>query len=102
VTGTAERSGREVAVSALTGAGTDRLLSRVDDLLAHGRQAIAVEVPLSDGETLAWLYRRGEVLDRRDRETTAVVSVLLDPADLSRLGKKPGVRIRHRYEAAAE
>ena len=97
-----ERADRTVALSAVSGEGVAELLALVDSELSHHRSAIAVEVPLSDGETLAWLYRRGEVIDRRDSDHAAVVSVLLDAADLSRLSKKSGVRIRHRFEAAAE
>ncbi len=102
VAATADRSERTVAVSALSGDGTERLMAMVDRELAQDRRAITVEVPLSDGETLAWLYRRGEVIDRRETDTAALVSVLLDPADLSRLAKKTGIRVRHRVDAAAE
>ncbi|MBM3515520.1 MAG: GTPase HflX [Alphaproteobacteria bacterium] len=102
VLNSADRVDGQVAISALNGQGADRLLGMVDRRLARERQAIAVEVPVSDGETLAWLYRRGEVLDRRDTASAAIVSVLLDPADLSRIAKKTGIRIRHRVEAAAE
>ena len=29
-------------------------------------QPLRIDIPLSDGKTLAWIYARGEVLGRRD------------------------------------
>jgi len=46
---------------------------------------VRLEVPLSDGKTLAWIYARGEVLGRRDDEEAAHLSVRLSEADLGRL-----------------
>lgn len=55
-----------VAVSALTGAGTDLLLARVEELLTAGRPVHPVSLSLADGAGLAWLYNNTEVLERRD------------------------------------
>ena len=84
----ASRSEKQVALSAVTGAGTVDLLNRIDEELARQRKALDVTVPLEDGETIAWLYRRGEVLGRSDGETEAHFSVLLDAADTARLEKR--------------
>jgi hypothetical protein len=46
---------------------------------------VRVDVPLSDGKTLAWIYARGEVLGRRDDGEAAHLSVRLSDADLGRL-----------------
>jgi GTP-binding protein HflX len=45
-------------------------------------------VPLSDGAGLAWLYERGQVLEREDDERAAHVLVRLDPADLARFRRR--------------
>ena len=45
----------------------------------------ARDVPLSDGQTLAWIYAHGEVLGRRDDGEAAHLSVRLSDADLGRL-----------------
>jgi len=79
---------RAVALSAITGEGTDDLLALLDTDLGSRRQALSVDIPLEDGETLAWLYRRGEVLSREDDEQEAHVKVLLDEADTARLQKR--------------
>jgi GTP-binding protein HflX len=82
------RTPNQVAMSALSGAGTDALLAKVERALAHKRQPFVIILPLEDGETIAWLYRRGEVLSRTDTEIEARFEVLLDDADLARLKKR--------------
>ncbi|MFO1080808.1 MAG: GTPase HflX [Reyranellaceae bacterium] len=71
---------RQFAVSAITGEGVDRLLEAIGDWLSRASETREVSVPLSDGATIAWLYRHGEVLSRRDDEESARLTVALDPA----------------------
>ncbi|ABC22485.1 GTPase HflX [Rhodospirillum rubrum] len=82
-----DTAGRDtlVPVSAVTGAGTDALLARIDARLAESRIVLGLSIPLSDGATLAWVYRKGEVLERHDDEEQAHLTVRLDPADIGRL-----------------
>jgi GTP-binding protein HflX len=74
----AERA-RQYPVSAMTGEGVDRLLEAIGDFLGRG-EAREVEVPLSDGATIAWLYRHGEVRNRHDDGEIARLTVALDAA----------------------
>ena len=76
---------RFVMASALTGEGCGKLMDAIDARLAAQRTIIELDVDFSDGKTLAWLYRRGQVLNRVDRENSAHLTVALDPADLARL-----------------
>ncbi len=78
-------SGRSVLLSAVTGEDCDRLLTEIQNRLATQRVIAEVSVPLSDGARIAWLYRRGEVLHRRDDEQDAHMRVRLVPADAARL-----------------
>jgi len=73
-----------VAISALTGEGCVRLLSRFDEILASDREAVEFDVPLSDGAAIAWLYSHGEVLRRSDSEDNAHFAVRLSEADIGR------------------
>ena len=75
----AERA-RQYPVSALTGEGVDHLLEAIGAFLGHAGEAREVSVPLSDGATIAWLYRHGEVRSRRDEGETAWLTVALDEA----------------------
>ncbi len=93
----ASRTEDQVALSAVTGEGMEEFLDLVDEELARQRKALDVTVPLEDGETIAWLYRRGEVLSRKDGETEAHFSVLLDAADTARLEKR-GLVLRRAAE----
>ncbi|MFI5022354.1 MAG: GTPase HflX [Alphaproteobacteria bacterium] len=77
-----------IPLSALTGEGCAELLVALDGRLSEGRGIVAIDVPLADGATLAWLYRRGEVLSRTDDEAHAHVRVRLEPADQARLAHR--------------
>jgi len=81
----AQRNTQTVALSAATGEGCDGLLRLVDGRLEADARAVRLDVPLSDGDTLAWIYRHGEVLGRRDDAEAAHLSVRLSEADLGRL-----------------
>jgi GTP-binding protein HflX len=74
-----------VALSAATGEGCDTLLRLIDRRLEDGARPVRLDVPLSDGKTLAWIYAHGEVLGRRDDGEAAHLSVRLSDADLGRL-----------------
>lgn len=71
---------RQYPVSAITGEGVDQLLEAIGDLVAGASEAREVSVPLSDGATIAWLYRHGEVRSRRDEGERALLTVALDAA----------------------
>ena len=81
----AQRNEEVVALSAATGEGCDGLLSLFARRLESTARAVRIDVPLSDGKTLAWIYARGEVLGRRDDSEAAHLSVRLSEADLGRL-----------------
>ena len=87
------RTGAAAAVSALSGDGCDRLRALLVRRLNANRRQVALSVDLTDGRTLAWLYREGEVLARRDDDSKAHVVVRLDPADVARLGSRTKVEL---------
>jgi len=74
----AERA-RQYPVSAATGEGVVQLMEAIGDFLQTS-EAREVAVPLSDGATIAWLYRHGEVRSRRDDGELALLTVALDAA----------------------
>ena len=84
----AERA-RQYPVSAMTGEGVDRLLEAIGDFLGRG-EAREVEVPLSDGATIAWLYRHGEVRSRHDDGEIARLTVALDAAASAQFERRAG------------
>ncbi len=79
------RNSRSIALSAITGEGCNALLELIDRQLERDTRVVRLDVPLSDGKTLAWIYRRGEVLGRRDDNEAAHLSVRLSAEDIARL-----------------
>ena len=84
VTNQLARDPDRVLLSALDGEGCERLLQRLDALLAAAREVVDVTVSPADCAALAWLYRHGEVLSRQDAEDGTHLTVSLDPADRAR------------------
>jgi GTP-binding protein HflX len=84
----AARNPRSVAISARDGSGMTDLLALIDQRLSETREILVVDVSLSDGAALAWLYRNGEVLAREDDELVAHLQVALDPADAHRFSQQ--------------
>ena len=82
------RDARRVPISALTGDGCGALLELLDSRFAAQRRILDVDVALDDGETLAWLYSHGEVLNRSDDEDGVHLKVGLDPADVARFERR--------------
>jgi GTP-binding protein HflX len=79
------RNSQSVVLSAVTGEGCDALLGLIDRRLETQARMVRLDIPLTDGETLAWLYRRGEVVGRRDDDEAAHLSVRLSEPDIARL-----------------
>jgi GTP-binding protein HflX len=75
---------QSVALSAATGEGCAALLELIDRRLESEARVVRLEIPHTDGKTLAWVYDRGEVLGRRDDNEAAHLSVRLSEADIAR------------------
>ncbi len=87
----ARRPNGQVPVSAVSGEGLDALARVIDGALSKGRVELCVDLDGADGATLAWLYRRGEVLDRMDDEAGVHLRARLDPPDAERLRRRLGL-----------
>jgi len=81
----ASRDWHSVALSAMTGEGCEALLATIDRGLESDIRPVRLDIPLTDGKTLAWIYQHGEVLGRRDDAESAHLSVRLSEADIARL-----------------
>ncbi len=68
----AARRALSVATSAATGEGLDQLLTVIEAGVAAGADLYEVRIDATAGDDLAWLYRRGEVLERLDDPDGAV------------------------------
>jgi len=80
----ARRNRDVVPISAATGEGCPALVALFDQRFDGNRSLVHLDVPVSDGAALAWLYRHGEVVSRSDDEREAHLAVRISEADLGR------------------
>lgn len=73
-----------LAVSALTGAGLDRLRDAIDARLGETLTSVSYQIPAQDGARLAYLYRHGEIIQRDDLGDLINITVRLSPEDRAR------------------
>lgn len=85
------RNPNQVLVSAVDGEGVPDLLARLDERLSAGLAVLEVSVPLAEGARIAWLYRHGEVMGRKDDEAFAHLRVRLTPKDAARFENPGGI-----------
>lgn len=79
--------------SAITGDGLDLLAASIEARLAREHDVVEIQLEVSDGARLAWLYRNGTVLERRDGDACTRLKVAL-PDDAR-------ARLERRFPAAA-
>jgi GTPase len=89
--GRTDRNPNEILLSAVNGQGCSALLDLVDQRLNANRPVVEISLAFSEGEAIAWLYDRGEVLERRDEEISAYFRVGMDAVDVA--------RFEHRFPA---
>ena len=82
----AESKRREdaVPISALTGEGLDVLRERMAEKLRRGEQVHQVRLPVAQGDRIAWLHARGEVLEQRLDHDEVQLSVRMSPENWAR------------------
>jgi GTPase len=83
-----------VLISAMTGEGTEALLSSIEERVTAGRPTLELDLDPADGAGLGWLHRQTEVLSRtlNDRGRMSV-TVRVDPTRVS--------EVRRRFPSAA-
>jgi GTP-binding protein HflX len=87
----AARDDRLIAISAVEGLGCDKLLTRIEDLLAHNRLVRTYRLAHEQGAAMSWLYKNGEVLARADGEEGSDLTVRLAPVDIERFTRQYGL-----------
>jgi GTPase len=80
----ARRRDGVIALSALKGEGIDQLTEAVSERLQAGSEVHRLRLPLNEGERLAWLHARGEVLDSQVDGDEMQVAVRLSPDNWAR------------------
>ncbi|HEX3943606.1 MAG TPA: GTPase HflX [Rhizomicrobium sp.] len=88
------KRGGALAISALTGDGLPELLARIGEALGAGETVYRLRLDAADGAGLAWAYKHGRVVSRRDRADGLLLTVAVDPADIERFLARFGDAIR--------
>ena len=73
-----------IAVSALRGEGVEQLREAMSAQLQAGSVVHQLRLPLNEGERLAWLHARGEVLDQQVDGDVMQLAVRLSPDNWAR------------------
>ena len=60
------------------------VVALIEQQLESGQEIALLSIALTDGASLAWLYRHGRVVSREDDEEFAHLQVRLHPKDLAR------------------
>jgi GTP-binding protein HflX len=81
IEGEAARRDDVVLVSALSGEGVKKLRETVAARLHRGAQLYSVRLPANNGQRIAWLHARGDVVDQRLADDVVEIEVRLAPAD---------------------
>jgi len=85
----ASRDPLTVAVSALTGQGTDELLALIDRLVVDKGTPLRVTLRPDEGEAMAWLHENGQVRKRASNEDgSTTLDIVLADAEFGRLEKR--------------
>ena len=88
------KRGGALAISALTGDGLPEMLARIGEALGAGETVYRLRLDPADGAGLAWAYKHGRVVSRRDRAEGPSLTVAVDPADIERFLARFGDSIR--------
>lgn len=84
---------RSIFVSAIEPSGLAELRSLLHEELRELRPEVHVTIPAEDGETLASVYREGEVVKREDVDGTIDLLVRLPVPLLGKLQRREGVTV---------
>jgi GTP-binding protein HflX len=87
------RANGPIPISALTGEGVEPLLWRFESALNAANIAFRLELEPSDGEGLAWVYRHGHVLERKDGAKAIRLRLSIDPQQIVRFESRFGGKL---------
>jgi GTP-binding protein HflX len=68
----------------VTGDGLETLRDRMAEKLRRGEEIHEISLAAAQGDKIAWLHARGEVLDQKLREDEVQLSVRLSPENWAR------------------
>lgn len=76
-----------ILISALTGEGSQSLLTAIDQKLGDQNKKLQIEIPASEGKILAWIYQNAQVLKNSTIDENIRLEIKIKEADANRLSK---------------
>lgn len=84
-----------VFTSVVEAGGLEPLKREILGRLQRLRPMVVVEIPVTDGKTIAEAYREAEVLERTDRDMSVLLRARVPVATLGRWRRTAGLVVRH-------
>lgn len=84
------RADKDIAVSALTGEGSDQLLQLIADRLTQSHTVIKIKTDIKNGSFISWLHENSYIIDEDYKEEEATFTIRIGAAAIGRL--------HHHYE----
>ncbi len=75
---------RQIAISALTGQGSDNLLAAIQSIVSEHHRTLTYSFDSSRGDILSWLHERAYVIKQETHDHITHITVDIDPADMGR------------------
>ena len=82
---------RQVAISALTGEGSEELLAAIQKIVSEHHRTVTYQFDSSRGDILSWLHERTYVMTQDTQDHTTTITVDIDPADMGRFKDRFGM-----------
>ncbi len=82
---------RQIAISALTGQGSDNLLAAIQSIVSEHHKTLTYSFDSSRGDILSWLHERAYVIKQETEDHITHITVDIDPADMGRFKDRFGI-----------
>lgn len=82
---------QQIAISALTGQGTDNLLNAIQGIVSEHHRTVVYNFDSSRGDILSWLHERAYVIKQESEDHITKIIVDIDPADMGRFKDRFGI-----------
>jgi len=74
-----------VAVSALTGDGTENLLSMIESFVSASMQRVKLKIPFAEGKTIAQILGKGKIVNKKYLDTGVIIEAEVNSSLLDSL-----------------
>ena len=81
-------SSDKVAVSAITGEGTDDLLRLMAEKLSSDFETVEIRIPVSNGKNLAWIHANAWIIDKQNTDMFAIITAKMSHKNVALMKSK--------------